>query len=54
MYKEIRAYNTKIIETSTYIEVHQDEEPIFYSRHIEDESTSKQLEWLDDDTVELL
>lgn len=49
MYKETRAYNTKIIETSTYIEVYQYEEPIFYSRHIEDESRSKQLEWLDDD-----
>lgn len=49
MYKETRAYNTKIIETSTYIEVYQYEEPIFYSWHIEDESRSTQLEWLDDD-----
>ncbi len=28
MSKETRAYNTKIIETSTYIEVYQYDEPI--------------------------
>lgn len=49
MPKEIRAYNTKIIETSTYIEIYQYEEPIFYSRHIEEKLDSKQLDWLDDD-----
>lgn len=48
MSKETRAYNTKIIETSTYIEVYQYDEPIFYSYSVENENGSRQLDWLVD------
>lgn len=51
MSKETRAYNTKIIETSTYIEVYQYDEPIFYSQSVENENGSRQLDWLIDDNT---
>ncbi len=44
----IRYYNTKIIETSTYIEYYEYEYPIFSKKN--DKDSSSNLEWLNDES----
>lgn len=46
MKKEVRTYNVKIIETPTYIEVYEYDNPIFSIKSVEEKS-SNSLEWID-------
>ncbi|WP_399630868.1 Rep protein [Sporosarcina sp. SG10008] len=48
MSRNVKYYNTKTIETPTYIEYYEYEYPIFSKKS--DEKSSSKLEWLNDDT----